>query len=83
MSAQLNDVRESALALPRDDRALLAHELLDSLVDDSGPTDPDLRQVIENRLREFEDGRVKGSDAFESLAKAEAKYASNRNAPGR
>jgi putative addiction module component (TIGR02574 family) len=80
MSMQLDNIRETALALPRDDRALLAHDLLDSLVDETDPTDPDLRQVIEHRLREYEEGRVKVSDAFESLAKAEAKYASNRNA---
>jgi putative addiction module component (TIGR02574 family) len=80
MSVQLDNIRENALALPRDDRALLAHDLLDSLVEENDSTDPDLREVIEHRLREYEEGRVKVSDAYESLAKSEAKYASNRNA---
>jgi putative addiction module component (TIGR02574 family) len=80
MNMQLENIRETALALPRDDRALLAHDLLDSLVDDNESTDPDLREVIEHRLREYEEGRVKASDAIQSLARSEAKYASNRNA---
>ena len=80
MSLELQDVRESALALPRDERATLAHDLLDSLVDDSESIEPDLRQVIENRLRDVEEGRVQTRDAYEVLAELEAKYASNRNA---
>lgn len=80
MSLQLEEVRESALALPRDDRAALAHDLLDSLADDSEPIDPELRQVIESRLRDIEEGRVQTRDAYEVLAELDAKYASNRNA---
>lgn len=71
------------MALPREERASLAHDLLDSLLEfDDLAADLELRQEIESRLRDFESGRVQAVDAFESLNRLGAKYASHSNAAG-
>lgn len=52
-------LREAALALPADERAHLAHDLLHSL---ESPPDPDVESAwlaeIEKRARELADGTV-------------------------
>lgn len=81
MGPQLKELRDSALALPRQDRVSLAHDLLDSLASsDASQAQYELREVIETRLRDFEEGRVKATDAFESLDRLRAKYAPDSNA---
>jgi putative addiction module component (TIGR02574 family) len=83
MNVELEEIRSSILALPKAERAALAHDLLDSLVeDDSERIDPELREEIEFRLREYEEGRVKPMDAFEALDRIEAEYAQNRKTAG-
>lgn len=54
------ELRDRALALPPDERARLAHEIIASL---DGPADDGAAEAwvreIEHRVREFKDGSVK------------------------
>ena len=70
---------EAALSLPVDERALLAHTLLDSL-DGDGPADPDIEAAwiaeIATRAKELDDGSVVPVDW------AEARERIRRNVSG-
>ena len=75
MSILLQEVTNNALNLPPEERAELAHKLIESL--DEG-TDKEVESAwdaeIERRVSEIKSGKAKGRPAEEILAKIRAKY---------
>ena len=73
------EVFDQALALPPDDRARLAHDILASL---DGPADEDASEAwvreIERRVREVKDGSVKLVDWKDTRARILKRLSSGR-----
>ncbi|MGE3803237.1 MAG: addiction module protein [Gemmataceae bacterium] len=67
MSAE--ELLDSVLLLPRDERAAIACELIKSLAPDEGQDalDPELAAELERRIAKYEAGEVQATDWRESL----------------
>lgn len=69
------ELLQHALQLSEDDRLALATDLLDSV---EGPEDPEWAEAwaaeLDRRVRELDEGRVKGVPWEEVKAKLEARY---------
>lgn len=75
MSPNFNSIKEQAIALPAEERADLAHELLISLDEQM---DIDIESAwdkeIQKRVEEIKSGKAKGRMAEDVLAEIRAKY---------
>ena len=62
MDSEVERILKEALQLPESDRADLAGKLIDSLDDsmDEGDVTPHWAEEIDRRMRELDDGTVKG-----------------------
>ena len=66
MTSDLNALVNAALALPPESRAALAEKLLESLPEDTqAEIDAAWGAEIDRRIREFDEGKVKGIPAEE------------------
>ncbi len=75
MSPNFNFIKEQAIALPVEERADLAHELLISL-DEQMDTDIEKAwdEEIRERVEEIKTGKAKGRIAEDVIADIRAKY---------
>ena len=82
MSPRAKSVRADALALPLEERAALAHDLLVSLdehdLDDPALVETEWAEEIERRAQEIEDGRAETYSLEEVRAHVRARLAQPR-----
>jgi putative addiction module component (TIGR02574 family) len=77
MSAQAVNITKDALALSQQERAALAHRLLESL-EESPSNDPEIADAwnkeIARRVEQIKSGTAKGRPAQDVLAEIRARY---------
>ncbi|MDZ7661049.1 addiction module protein [Thiohalophilus sp.] len=81
MARSINDLEKEVFALPREDRARIALDLIRSLDKDDEPISREeweaaWREEIQQRVQDVHEGRVELVDAEEALAELRAKYKS-------
>ena len=82
MSIAAEKITTEALALPDDERALLARELIVSLDSETCPnTEAEWAEVIDRRSREISEGKVQCRPTGETVRNIRAKLNASRRQP--
>ncbi|MBI4662084.1 MAG: addiction module protein [Verrucomicrobia bacterium] len=82
MNATAEKLADQALALPLQERALLAHKLIASLDSENDPdAETQWLEVIDRRSREIDEGTVRSQPAEEAVRDIRAKLHASRRQP--